>query len=308
MEFSQLKSDLDKGIKQNLYVFTGEEREVMRKYIHRIDPNPLEVANFQSIRVRFQNMGLFNSQGTHGTFVIRNDKAVLEMDIKELVRQIGNDTVILIYDKVDERMKFFKAAKKFFLVDFKRFSESQLIRTVQRELNVSEDYPDEFAMVISRYCNNEVARIENECHKLRHSSFVEINLEAINELIEPPAEDKIFDMIKCVAKREVEKAWVLYSDLKALRESPIKIVSILYTQFRQLFLIQSMSSLSPSEISAKTGLSTWQINQNKELIDHFTLTDLMKKLALIQKTEVAMKTGQVDIDMGMDNLLVSLSS
>jgi len=307
MDFSQLKKELDKGVTQSLYVFTGEEREVMRKYIHRIDPTPIEVTTLQSIKVRLQNVGLFNSKAPN-TFVIRNDKAVLEMEIKDLQTMIGKDTLILVFDKVDERMKFFKAAKKSYLVNFEKFSDSQLIRTVQKSLNVSEDYPEDFAMLISRYCNNEVSRIENECHKIRHSGYAEYNLDVINELIEPPAEDKIFDMMKAVAKKELTRAWELYADLIALKESPIKIISILYTQFKQLFLIQSMHGLSATDIAAKTGLSIWQVNQNKDSIGMFDLQELIDKLKLIQKAEVYMKTGRMDIDRGMDNLLISLVS
>ena len=299
MDFNQLKKDLDNDVRNHFYVFTGEEKEVMKKYIKRIDPNYQSADKLQKVIIRMQNKGLFNM--TASTYVIYNDETspILE-DLKRLLNLIGKDTVILIYDKIDERKKFFKALKPY-TVQFKKFTEQQLVGHIQKYVDVS----DKLAMVISRYCNNEVARIELECHKLLHLGKP-ITLEVVNEIITPPAEDRIFEMVDCVVREKKSDAWELYADLKQLGESPIKMVSILYTKLKQVFLVQSMFSSSNTDIAAKTGLTFYHVSQSRDLCGARTLESILDAIQRTQKLEVAMKTGTVGIDVGMDNLLISM--
>jgi DNA polymerase III delta subunit len=60
MEFRDLKKELDENVIQNFYIFVGEEQEVMKKYVKRIDPEAREADSLQSLVVTFQNKGLFS--------------------------------------------------------------------------------------------------------------------------------------------------------------------------------------------------------------------------------------------------------
>lgn len=301
IKFSDLKKLLDSGQKQNFYIFTGDEREVMRQYIKRVDPNAQTVKSFSELWKQLTSGGLFH---TDKTLVLYNDKEITERDwgkgAFQLVKAIGSNTVILVCDKIDGRVGFFKQATNF-IVDFNKFTEEQLIGYIQGRLDVDDDT----AILLARSCDNEIARIDNEIHKLSHVDGA-ISYELVSELVTPPAEDRIFDMIDFVVKRQPKQAFELYQDLIELKESPIKIISLLYTKFKHLIQVQSMFNLSNVDLAAKTGLTFYQIQRTRELVGEFTIDELVNFLRATQQMETDMKTGMVDINAGMEHLLVEI--
>lgn len=295
--FQKLKAELDKGQKNKLYIFTGEEREVLHQYIKRIDSNVKKVSCVKQLWNILSSKNLFSKVGT---YLIENDKDILQLDLNQLLKKIGDNTLIIVVDSIDNRMKFFKQAKPY-IVNFDKFNERQLVGYIQSKIDIDS----RLAHILAIYCNNEVSRIDNEIHKLSHVNQ-DITLELINLLVVPTVEDRVFDMVDAVAKQEKEKVFQLYADLMELRESPIKLVSLLYSKFKQIFLVQSYLDLPNHELCAKTGLTFYQVNFARELSGRLSLNRILDILMSIQKTEVEMKTGQIDIELGMDNLLIEI--
>ena len=297
MKFSELKEELDKGKIRNLYIFTGPEKEVLNKYIKRINPNPSRAKDFDGIIPRLTTRNLFTPKQT---FVIEDDKHASEMDIKDIVKTIGNNTVIFVYKDIDKRKKLFKSAKDEIVV-FEKFSSNQLIWYVQKIIDV----PDHIAELIARYSGEDVARIENECHKLKLLGK-EITEELVKDLIHHPVEDRIFDMIDFVAKKKKDEVFKLYYDLIELKTSPIQIIALLYTKFKHVFLVQSYFNLQNSELAGKTGLTFFQVNMARGLVGSFTVEEILDYMMKIQKMEVDIKTGQIEQFTGMESLLVDI--
>jgi DNA polymerase-3 subunit delta len=275
----------------------------MLKYIKRIHPKAQTGDSFKSIITKLQTRGLFKQDQT---YVIYEDKAVMDIEVKDLMKIIGGHTVILVYSKIDERTKFAKNIKEHHF-EFKKFNEEQLANIVEG-LIATDSF--ETSVMIARYCGNDVARIESECHKLKHLYPPEMNMHIIEldveRMIVPPLEDKIFEMIDSTMKRNPKRVFKIYKDMLEMKESPIKVISLLYTKFKQVFLVQSMSNLQNNDIAAKTGMSFFQVDMARKLIGHFQPEDLLRFLQMIQRTEVDMKTGQVDIDLGMENLFIDI--
>lgn len=299
MHFRDLKADLDRGNKQNFYIFTGEEKEIMRKYIKRIDPKAKEAESFKSLANRFRNVGLFN-KGEHGTFYIYNDKTAFEFDIKKMIRLIGPYCVILIYDSADMRTTFFKSAYEF-VYGFPKFDSETLANYVHSLIDID----DNLAIELCRLCNNDVARVELECDKLARLE-TKITRSLLHESVIKQAEDVIFDMIKETARRDRGRVYSLLQELRERRESPIKIISLLYTTFRNVVIIQSYQNLTNNEIAQKTGLSAGQIYYQRELLNAFDIDSLKNHLLLIQQAEVDIKTGKLDQDIALDALLLKI--
>jgi DNA polymerase III delta subunit len=299
MEFRDLKKELDENVIQNFYIFVGEEQEVMKKYVKRIDPEAREADSLQSLVVTFQNKGLF-SKNVRRTFFIKNDHSIEDKDVKEIFEILKGDRLILIFDKKDDRKKFFKSAKKH-IYEFSKFSSVELSRIVMKALDVDE----RIGMELAKMCNNDVARLESEIDKLRHADK-EITEDLIYDLVMKEPEDVIFDMIKAVVKGQKKLAFDLYEDLKERRESPIKIISLLYTQFKLTLLIQCYSKLDNKEIAEKIGINAGRIYYMKELIGAFSLEELKDTLVEIQETEVMIKTGKLDQHTALEKLLLSI--
>lgn len=297
MKFNELKAELDAGNSRNLYIFTGPEKEVLNKYVKRISDNVITAKTFESIIPRLTTKNLFNPKQT---FLIDDDKGASEMEYAQLQSLIGANTVILVYKDIDKRKKLFKSAAKN-IVEFERFTENQLVWYVQKELEVT----DEIAAMISRYSGNDVARIENECQKLQLLEK-EITPDLVRELIHPPVEDRIFDMMDFIAKKNPYATFKLYYDLIELKTSPIQMIGLLYMKFKQIFLVQTYSQSKNNDIATKTGLNPYQIGLTRPLVGVFSPEQLVWYMRKIQKIEVDIKTGRVDMNTGMEALLVDI--
>lgn len=291
-----LVKDISAGKLKNFYIFTGEERGHMNMVLSQIDPTYVRADSFESILSRLSSKGLFK---VANTFVIHNDKKALDVGLEKLKGAINVGRVILIYDTIDSRMKFFKDAKDD-IYEFKKLTASQLSAIVRQLIPCSKEIAD----LISQRCNMNLLRVTSECDKLLNLGRWEA--EDVKDLITPEAEDVIFDMINAVVSRDSSKAFGYYEDLKERKESPIKIISLLYTSFKNTLIVQGLNKLSPTEISASTGLTAWQIGSVKRFIGRFDNARLLNILKILQGTEVAMKTGRIDIDLGMDWLLLEI--
>lgn len=294
--FSQLRKELDSGKIGNFYVFTGEEKEVMRQYINRIAPDVQEMQTAEQLWKKLTNKGLFETQGQ---YILYNSEEVQSIAHDKLLRQIGANTLILVYDSIDKRKKFFKAVDKY-TTEFKKFEDKQLIGYIQSRVDIRPD----LAFVIAKACNNDIGQIDIELHKLSHAG--EITLELLEDVLVPMLDDQIFEMIDAVAIKDGNKAFRIYYDLMEQRESPIKIISLLYMKFRQIFLVQSYFNLSEKEIMEKTGLNWGQIKFTRNVVGKFSAGEILDHLETIQEIEVAVKTGRVEMFTGTENLILNI--
>lgn len=297
-DFQAIRKELEQGIIRPFYIFTGEEKEVMRQYALKMG-HLTKATSFQSIVPQLTSKSLF---AIRRTFLIENDKTIFDYELSDVIGLMtkSNNSLILKYDTIDGRIGWFKKAKAN-IIEFNKFDEHSLKSYVQKRIDVS----DEIAIILARYCNNEVSRLDNEIHKLKHLDQ-EITLNVVNDLVTPPLDDRIFEMINCVAKRNGTTTFELYSDLIELGESPIKIVSLLYTKFKQILIVQSLFNSSNAEIAGKSGLNFYQVNYARELCGQFTSDRLVTIIQTVFRCEVAMKTGKLDPKLSMDRLLIDI--
>lgn len=300
MQFAKLKEKLDKGSKiPNLLIFVGEEREVMLKYTKRVDENAVNVEDIETLPSKMLSGNLFANQNT---YVVKDDKKILTWDTAKLRKLTKNHRLIILSKELDKRSKLAKEAKDY-VVEFKKFDQSSLIQYIKGQIDVT----DEVAMLIAWYCESEIARIDNEIDKLRHlNPEGGITEELLEELIVPPVEDAIFGLMDALMQGDKDTAFDIYTDLLALNESPIKVISLLYTKVRQTFLVQSMSNQDNKAIAASTGLTFWQVKMTRNAIGRFDDIALVEMMEDIVKREMEMKSGKVDIGLGMEDLLLQI--
>lgn len=298
MNFADIRREVEGGTIRPLYIFVGPEREAMQRAIQLISGGKVLRGTFADIVPRLTSRGLF---GGRMCYLIEGDRAVLEHDIEDILRLVGNHTLILVFETIDGRSKFFRDAEEH-IVRFERFTEVQLVASIKKRVDVD----DRLATVIARACGMDMARIDNECHKLKHLGR-KITLQDLEELLVPELDDRIFDMVDLIAKKRIREAYTIYRDLLALKESPLKIISLLYPKFKQVFLVYSMRGRAFREIMEKTGLNYYQVQSAVEAQGAHTLEGLLRIMRLIQQAEVDFKTGKMDPYVGMDHLFYEIA-
>lgn len=290
----------------HFYILTGEEKALIQMFIKKTDENAVLASSFSSINAKLRSRGLFNKSAT---YVIHNDKELLGMTADEIISKLGDNGLILIYDTVDKRTKLMKSATKY-IIEYKKMNDSDAAKVVMKTFKDNDVMITEpLAAMIAQRCSNDYYRMENECDKLINLCEVKgaIVAEDVKELIVAPLEDKIFDMLDSIMKRDARRTYAMYKDLIEMKESPIKVISVLYTKVKQVFLVQAYGeSMNDAQVAEKAGMTPWQIKFTKPLTNYFSLEQMLIMLKHIQSTEVDMKTGKIPIEIGMDNLLLSI--
>jgi DNA polymerase-3 subunit delta len=115
-------------------------------------------------------------------------------------------------------------------------------------------------------------------------------------------------MVDAIVKGNEYRTYELYTDLIELKESPIKMVSLLFTKFKQLIQVASMQGSQANEISGRTGMTFYQVKMAQELLPYCPYNDeqLLEILLAVQQLEMDMKTGKVDQFLGMETLLMDI--
>ncbi len=128
---------------------------------------------------------------------------------------------------------------------------------------------------------------------------------AIREnLIYTSPKDVIFELVDAVCKRQAIRSYTLLEELMAINENPLAAISLLYTNFRSMLLVQSAGA--GADITKRTGLTKWQVKLAKEKGVNYNIGELVAYLRLIRETEKGIKTGAIEQAMSLDYILANV--
>jgi len=311
MQLHELKEQLVKKTLQPLYIFTGEEIAIMNIYIDKIativGSKAKRVDSVGSIFGKLQNQSFINKPNC---YVIRDDKDYLAQEKiwdnlnNGLVQ--GDNVIILIYNNLDKRSRFYKHHKEM-LTEFEKLIPEVLAKYIKREIGLDPKYGIQFAEL----CDCNYSRILLECDKLKHLAAARnCNIQsayaiAIKEkLIHIEPKDVIFELIDAICKRQINRSYALLEELMAVNESPLGIISLLYTNFRSMLLVQGAGK--GAGITRRTGLTPWQVKLAKEKGVHYNISELVRAIRIIRETEKGIKTGTIEQTMSLDYILANV--
>lgn len=310
MQLHELKEKLVKKSIDPFYIFTGDETAVMQIYIDKIGDilgvKPKRVDSVGSIYSKLQNNSFLNQRNC---YVIRDDKDYLSQEkIWEGLNvgaTQGENVIILIYATLDQRSKFYKQHVDKLTV-FEKLIPEVLAKYLKKDFGMETTA----GIKLAEMCECSYHRVLLEANKLKHlaqANNIDINEAlqiAINsKLIYTPPKDEIFAFIDAVCKRQAISSFKLLEGLKSRAESPLGAISLLYTNFRSMLLVQSAGG---GDITNRTGLTAWQVKLAREKGNNYGIGELVRALRLIRETEKGIKTGAIDSAMSLDYILVNV--
>jgi len=311
MNLAELKQKLINNNLDSLYIFFGEEIGIMDKYIESIkkksNKHIIRIESLKELLLKLNMKSLLNSENI---YILKEDKNLLKNEelinkLQDLIlKSSGAHIVILVYSKLDKRGKFYRKTKDF-SIEFEKLNTNQLINYVLKELGLRREYSEE----LIEYCDNNYNRLMFEIDKLKclAKAYKIKNEEAFLEgmksgLISKSPKSLIFNFIDAVLKRDMELSFKLFQDLKNLKTSEMLILSLLYTNFRNVLLIQG----SEKPTQEFTGLTNSQIYMIKEKVGYYYIEELIKILGIIQKVESGIKTGKIDSEIAIEYSLLKI--
>lgn len=304
MQVNELKRQIHDKQVGNFYVFTGEEVEAQRIYLNKI----AEITHKPIIRIE-QVSESFNKRNsllkTYSLFVCRDDmnfwKTATSVDeIKEL---LGNNMLVIQMTDIDKRSK---ASKEYedLTVTFNYMDADVLYKYVQKKCRLSDDNSYD---LIER-CEQDYSRILLEIDKViqyARASGIDVN-EAYTALIgdgaiSKPPKDAIFEFTDALLRAKIQEAFGLLEQCKALGEPPLRIISVLYTNFRRVLQVQACTT---NDVCKTTGLSAWDVKLAQQTLGYWKISDLVFFLRTLQRLEQKIKNGEVEEGTALDLLMV----
>ncbi len=307
------KQIVSKNIDRVLLLF-GEEVAIMDIYLDKIyKATGGDVFRFDSVKEAYAKLVQRRiTTGGPRVFVVRDDKDFFKAD-KEWAKvftaaENGADYLILIYSSMDRRSKFYKQNQEK-LCEFEKLSSSVLTGYIDKLLpGMSQAEKMQFAEI----CECGYSRILLEANKVQHYAKVS-RLDygpAFRELIKQgviyqPIGDITFLFTDAILTRDVRATAKYLQQAKAIGESEILTLSVLYNGFKQILMVQGLGR-DQSEPCKRTGLTPWQVKMAKEKQGHYSIAELVNALKVIRFVEKGIKTGAIDADVAVEYVIVNI--
>lgn len=308
MNIVELKKDMKANNLAGLYIFTGEEIYIRNLYIEQIVDLGFIWKELPTVAELFKSVGTTKLIQKPTLYVIRDDMDFIKQDSTvwdKLVAWVNNSVnkVILIYNNIDKRNKFFKTFEEN-TVKFEKLSETVLLKYVQKEADISR----ENALDLIHRCNSNFNLCLLELNKVIMFSLS--NNISIDEAYKKCCADRVvLDLpkeslekyITAVMNKDFSLAIEISNDFDFTEEPPLKILAFLYNSFEALFAVvayESGLSLKKNE----SGANFWAVKNAEIFGIKWQIKQVRDMMDFIQFLESGIKMGIVSADAAIPML------
>ena len=254
-----------------VYLLTGDEPYLVLQAKHMLknamikEGDTMNYAEFTDAKVdinTLQELAFTYPFFSEKRLLLLDGTGILKTGKDEFINIIENmpeTTCILICEpEVDKRSKVYKWIKKNgYIGEFlkKNQTEKVLLRWIAALLGKEKkQIRENNAIYFLQKAGDDMFQIKNEMDKL--ISYVgereEITKEDIDAIASGEVQDKIFDLVDAIARKNKAAALSYYNDLILLKEPPMHILFLIVRQYRILHIISNMRSLrKPDDAIAK---------------------------------------------------------
>lgn len=273
-----LNEDIRSGKFKSLYLLCGSEKFLVLSYKKRLKKaiveDDINYSFFEGKQI--EEKELMDTIATLPFFaesrciIVENSnffKSASDAFINYLDDMPTSSHVIFIEEEVDKRSKLYKKIKELgHIATFDSVESSELRKWIAGFVRrYDKDISPANAELILDYVGNDMNRLSTELKKLvaflgDKSSIEKSDIESI---VSESLQNKIFEMINAIVVRNTQKAMDIYEDLIALKEAPLKIISMIAGQFNQLLNIKNMlmDGKGKKEIGTKLKLADYIVNK-----------------------------------------------
>lgn len=308
MNIAELKKDMKANNLAGLYIFTGEEIYIRNLYIEQIVDLGFIWKELPNVAELFKSVGTTKLIQKPTLYVIRDDMDFIKQDSTvwdKLVAWVNNSVnkVILIYNNIDKRNKFFKTFEEN-TVKFEKLSETVLLKYLQKEADISR----ENALDLIHRCDSNFNLCLLELNKVIMFSLS--NNISIDEAYRKCCADRIvLDLpkeslekyITAVMNKDFSLAIEISNDFDFTEEPPLKILAFLYNSFEALFAVvayESGLSLKKNE----SGANFWAVKNAEIFGMKWQIKQVRDMMDFIQFLESGIKMGMVSADAAIPML------
>ena len=321
-----LKEDLKTGRFKSLYLLYGEEAYSKRVYLKRLmDALSSEAGDMNRTVYSETRLNEEEIIGLGETLPFFSERRVILLDGTSLFKGKYDRladyfgklpeylTFVICEETADKRSKLYKAiAKNGLAIDFLTPTEKGLEKWVAGALaSDGKRIRQNTCVYFLSKAGSDLNYIRNELDKLvaYTGGRVEVTPEDIDAVCSPVIEDRIFEMLAAAAEKNRKKALSIYRDLLILKESPMKILSLLARQYDQLLRIREMLSegMGPKRIAEELKMNPYVVGKLVPTANRYSIGQLREAVEDMVGAEEAVKTGKLDERISVELMLVKYS-
>ncbi|THE15399.1 DNA polymerase III subunit delta [Bacillus timonensis] len=217
------------------------------------------------------------------------------------------------YEKLDERKKIVKLLKtNAEVLTVNTLSEKDLHtwitdRVIQHEVTIRPAAIQELLHVAGTNLMNITQEIDKMCLYLGVNG--EITEETVQLLVPRSLEQNIFSLIDKVVNRKLDEALRIFYDLLQNNEEPIKILSLLATQFRLIFQVKELSrqGYGQQQIAGNLKVHPFRVKLAGGQSNLFTQEELLHIMNQLAEADYEIKNGKMDKKLILELFIMKLA-
>lgn len=242
-------------------------------------------------------------------------KDSLTEDLIRVADEIPEDVcVVFLEEEIDKRSKFFKKIQKDgTAVEFKAPGEADIVKWISREFSKRKLKIDkDTAVYFFRYINGDMETAFFEIEKL--SAYVAekgvVEKSDIDAVCVKSFQTKIFDLVECMGKKNVEKALEIYMNMIITKEPPMRIFSMVIRQIRMMYQSKNLAKegYREDEIAEKLNLREFMVKEALSEAKNFTFDELKNAMEDCLETDKKIKLGLMKDDLAVELLIIKYGS
>jgi DNA polymerase-3 subunit delta len=276
--------------------------------------------------------------------LLSDGKKKLQEQFIELLPKIPETTVLVIYEseKVDRRTALFKTLIKTKTTkntseeslqaggspprrcsiqaqEFKSLEPYELKKWIIGEVEKQGGTIDNLAIdKLIEYIGNDLWRLSNEISKLI-SYKLQATSSDVELLVRPRVVANVFDLIDAIGAKNIKKAQNELHKLTDSGQNELYIHTMVVYQFRNLLIIKDLLETQSSnlktqnyslnlktEIAKLSGLHPFVVEKTMGQAKNYTFERLKEIYKILLDYDIKMKTGQIELGLAMDMLLIDL--
>lgn len=332
--YIELRRALKEGRPGNLYVFHGEEKYLMEECLAALRqllvPAGMEEFNLRTFSGKDIDVGeLVEAMDnlpmmSERTLILVNDfdlfgcnetkKAMLADAFADLPDYL---CLVFVYDVLDYKIGRGKfqdmVKKKASIVDFAPVERHDLLDWIRRRFNeLGKDIDDKEGEYLIFLCGGLMTGLKSEIEKIAsYAKAPQICRSDIDAVADPVLEARVFDMTDAVGSRDFGRALGTLSELYALNQHPIMILSILGKHLRQLYsarLVLESGKGTPALMEMWNMKTSWQAGKLMKCANACTREWCRNAVRMAGEADLAMKSTGRDAEDVLTELLLKLAN
>ena len=327
----ELKKDLKSKSYKRMYLLFGEENYLKNYYRSKFEDNILEEA------FKMMNLDTFESKATSAQSIIDSaytapfmsdhrliiikDSGLFATGRKDDTEKLAislsdipiSSIIIFIEESVDKRNKLYKEVSKIgFPAELKIPKEIELVKWVvelfkKGEKTISRDC----AMTLLRTVTYDMDTIVLEVDKLINykGDTKEITEEDIKSVCTKSLDAKIFELVKAVGEKNLEKSLDIYSNLIVMKEQPLMILAMIARQFRLMVQCKDLAAKGNNvdNIATKLGIRGFVVRDCIKQGEKFKFSTLISAINECLEIDLNIKTGKTNAKLAVEIFLIKYS-